>query len=99
MKADWDADFGASQSFVPGVSECDEGGTAMLYQQKQVAAQALRVGVSCSRWAMIISTISGGKLRGSVGFLECLCERGPMSFALERYQTMLAKRSAPGICE
>ena len=35
-------------------------GDATLYQEEQVAAQALRIGASYARWAIIISMISGG---------------------------------------
>ena len=74
----------------------------MLYQVKQVAAQALRVRVSYVRWAIIISKISGGVQRGwrSVRMSESSCASASLSLALERYQTALAKRLAPiAVCE
>ena len=70
----------------------------MRYQQKQVAAQALRVAMSCARWEINISTISGGNRccwRVSVDVFECLHLSALLSLALERYQMVLAKDLAP----
>ena len=68
--------------------------------EKQVAAQALRARVSCSRWAMIISIISKGKL-GILGVRERVSEwlrvRTSMSLSLERRQTALRRGLIPGI--
>ena len=72
----------------------------MLYQEKQVPAQALRASESYARLAMIIPTISGGNQRGwggSSGVSESPCASTPLSLALERYQTALAKSSTPRI--
>ena len=60
----------------------------------------LRARVSCSRWAMIISTISKGKL-GILGVRERVSEwlrvRMSMSLSLERRQTALRRGLIPGI--
>ena len=72
----------------------------MLYQQRQVAAQALRVGISYVRWAMIISTISGGNpcdLRESLGVSKSLRADAPSGLAFERFQMALTRRSIPTI--
>ena len=70
----------------------------MWYQQEQVAAQALRVAMSCVRREINISTISRGnqrRRRVPTGAFGCLCLSAPLSLALERYQMALAKCRTP----
>ena len=65
-----------------------------------MVAQALRVGMSYARWAIIISTISGGNLgglNGSLGVYEPLVASAPLSLALERYQKTCVTRLTPAI--
>jgi len=72
-----------------------------MYQERQVAEQALRVGVSSKIWAIIISISSCGSSIG-VGLEEDVFVY-PTSeifliLALLRYQMMLPKSSIPLEC-